>query len=281
MPPALSVRSPLKVEAAPPNALKQRVLSVLVALPLFLAALFYLPNRWWGVLMAALLLIGGDEWSRLARFSRLMHLLFLAVLAAACAILMMRPTHNGEQWIYWASLAFWCLVVPAWLRFKWRPNSAALAAAGILVLLPAWLALTRLQLPPLQLAVLLAVIWVADTAAFFVGKRYGRHKLALKISPGKTWEGVLGALVAVMLYAWAVAPILRGLDGAMMTIMGVFLAMTVLGIIGDLFESWLKRVAEVKDSGRLLPGHGGLLDRIDGITAALPFAALCYANGLS
>jgi len=261
--------------------LKQRVLTVAVALPLFLAALFYLPNQWWGVLMAVLMLAGGNEWARLARFNIFTRAVSLAFLTAGCGILTVWPSHATEQWLYYSSLMFWCVVAPCWLRFKWQAHAMVLVIAGIIVLLPTWLALMRLQQEPMLLLIVLAVIWIADTAAFFTGKLCGKHKLAAQISPGKTWEGVVGAVVAVALYAWLVSTTSLMLHNNIVTIMSVFLAMTVLSIVGDLFESWLKRTAGVKDSGNWLPGHGGVLDRIDGVTAALPFVALLYASGTS
>jgi len=263
------------------DTLKPRVLTVAVVLPLFLAALFYLPNRWWGMLMAVLLLVGGNEWSRLARFGSFARIMFLAALAAGCGALVIWPDPEGERWIYCVSLAFWGVAVPCWLRLEWRAFPSLLAVAGIIVLLPTWLALVRLQQTPQLLLILLAVVWIADTMAFFAGRRYGRRKLAAQISPGKTWEGVVGAFIAVVAYAWLAAGVSWVPGNAVTTVMGVFGLMAALSIIGDLFESWLKRVAGVKDSGRLLPGHGGVLDRIDGITAALPFAALIYVGRVS
>jgi phosphatidate cytidylyltransferase len=148
-----------------------------------------------------------------------------------------------------------------------------------LLLVPTWLALLRLQEQPWVLLAILGVVWVADSAAYFAGHQWGRRKLAPAISPGKTWEGVAGAAVAVAVYHAAVwifgfAPAAPGL--------GLFAALLVailfpLSIIGDLFESWIKRQAGVKDSGRLLPGHGGVLDRIDALTSTLPLAALAFS----
>ena len=123
---------------------------------------------------------------------------------------------------------------------------------------------------------LMAIVWVSDTAAYFCGRRWGRHKLAVSISPGKTWEGVCGALVAVAGYYWlfnaadvADHAVLQGATG-----FAGFMVLAVLGIEGDLFESWIKRTAGVKDSGTILPGHGGVLDRIDALTASMPAVAL-------
>jgi phosphatidate cytidylyltransferase len=131
------------------------------------------------------------------------------------------------------------------------------------------------------LLAMMAIVWIADTAAYFTGRRFGRRKLAPSISPGKTWEGVYGALAAVAIYALlllslaAAAGSTRPLDAIAAAIwVALTLLLTGLSIIGDLFESQLKRQRGVKDSGAILPGHGGVLDRIDALTAAMPPAAL-------
>ena len=158
-----------------------------------------------------------------------------------------------------------------------------LLAVGVLALVPAFAALIELRAghPGLLLAVL-GTAWISDSAAYLVGRRFGRRKLAPSISPGKTWEGVAGALVAVAVYAlaWVAlgAPDNRWLGGplAIPALAAVLLALAVVGIIGDLFESLIKRQAGVKDSGNLLPGHGGILDRIDAPVAMLPLAVLAF-----
>ncbi len=177
---------------------------------------------------------------------------------------------------------FWLLVVPAWLAAGWRVESKlALALAGWLVLIAAWVALVQIQArSPALLLALMGVVWIADTAAYFAGRAFGRHRLAPSISPGKTWEGVYGALAATAVYAVALlgfAPAAR--EGAISLAVAaawvaLLLALTAVSIVGDLFESLLKRQRGVKDSGRILPGHGGVLDRIDALIAALPAAAL-------
>src|SRR5262249_46458483 len=135
--------------------------------------------------------------------------------------------------------------------------------------------------PALLLAVLGAV-WISDSAAYFVGRRFGKRKLAPSISPGKTWEGVAGALVAVVLYALAWAALgkpgnrLLGGPLGVLALAAALAGLAVVGIIGDLFESLIKRQAGVKDSGTLLPGHGGILDRIDAPVAMLPLAVLAF-----
>jgi phosphatidate cytidylyltransferase len=147
------------------------------------------------------------------------------------------------------------------------------------VLVPAGLAMTVMT--PVQLLLSLALIWVADTAAYFAGRRFGRRKLAPSISPGKTWEGAWGALAAVLAYAVLCRVFnvqLSAVTGPLwMAYLAAVAALCVLSILGDLFESALKRQAGAKDSGTLLPGHGGVLDRIDSATATLPFAAGLWA----
>ena len=157
-----------------------------------------------------------------------------------------------------------------------------LAIVGWLVLIATWVAVVALQTrSPGVLLAMMAIVWIADTAAYFTGRRFGRRKLAPSISPGKTWEGVYGALAAVAIYALLLVPLAaaagftRPLDAIAAAIwVALALLLTGLSIIGDLFESQLKRQRGVKDSGAILPGHGGVLDRIDALTAAMPPAAL-------
>ncbi len=265
--------------------LKLRLLTVAIALPLFLAALFFLPNHWWSAAMLALLLIAAHEWARLSGLGRAGEAAFLTVLVVGCALLWLRPgavaARPGvapvtDQVAFALSMGFWCVIAPCWLWLKLAVrHRLVLALAGLIVLMPVWLALARLQSAPLLLLMLLGVVWVADTAAYFVGRSLGRHKLAPVISPGKTWEGVAGAFVAVAVYAVILHCFAR-VPQDLSIIMLAFFGMTALSIVGDLFESWLKRRAGVKDSGGIFPGHGGMLDRIDSVTAAVPLAALVF-----
>ena len=174
--------------------------------------------------------------------------------------------------------AFWGLIVPLWLARGMQTSSRALlSAAGLAVLVPA--ALAMVALPPWLLLAILGVVWISDTAAYFVGRRFGRHKLAPSVSPGKTIEGAAGAVLASVIYAVILAASMpaigahfKGFAWAMYAAGATVLC--VAGILGDLFESGAKRHAGVKDSGKLLPGHGGILDRIDAACAVLPVGAL-------
>jgi phosphatidate cytidylyltransferase len=169
-------------------------------------------------------------------------------------------------------------VVPAWLIASWHPNNVmVMGIVGLVVLIPTGLAMIDLrEVTPWLLLGVMSTIWMADIAAYFSGRRFGKHKLAPAISPGKTWEGVVGALVMTSIYVivilWA-----TGYLKQFLIYPGTIVAVwwwVGLAVIGDLFESAVKRQAGVKDSGALLPGHGGLLDRIDALTSTLPFAAL-------
>ncbi len=269
--------------------LKQRVLTVAVILPLFLGLMFLAPNAVWAALLAIAVAAGAFEWARLAGFSAVGRTIFTVVIAASCAILLLLSLLLSEAvfdlWFLYPlcllATLFWILPVPAALHFHWQIRQPVVGSvAGWLVLVPTWLAAVVMQREPLLLLLLLGAVWIADTAAYFTGRRFGRRKLAPRISPGKTIEGLVGAYLAVLAY---VAIVLRvhlpeaGLAAYLSLLVFGFI-LTSLSVEGDLFESWFKRQAGAKDSGDLLPGHGGILDRIDSATATLPFAVLFFAG---
>ena len=276
--------------------LRARILTALVLLSALGGALFLLPDPYWALFVLAFTLVGAAEWSRIAGYPMALSLLYVAATLAIGVGLLFVPggdfdwTARGDILPHLASLAFWVLVAPLWLAFGWRVrNRFVLALVGWVVLVPTWLALVQLRaLSPMLLLGLMAVVWIADSAAYFVGKRFGRHKLAPTISPGKTWEGIAGALAAVAVYAvlWIAAdPALlaaagHGLAALLAGILALW-CMTYFGVLGDLFESWMKRQAGLKDSGRIFPGHGGVLDRVDALTSTLPLVvlALYWLNG--
>lgn len=278
--------------------LKTRVVTALVLLAAFLAALFWLPPPAWAVFAGILVVPAAWEWGRLIRLPAGACGLYVCIVAALCAALFSlgqadapagtaaAPFGALRAAVYLGAGLFWMVVVPLWLWRSWLPQARWLGAlTGLMVLLPTWLALVELRnLGPALLLLLMSVAWISDSAAYFAGRRFGRHKLAPSISPGKTWEGVAGAVLAVSVYGaiWSFAwqahfpQALRSMPfGAFGMLLFLWL-LTAIGIYGDLFESALKRQAGVKDSGVLLPGHGGVLDRIDALTSVLPVAALAY-----
>lgn len=258
------------------EGLFRRVMTAGLLLVGFVAALFLAPAPLWAALIAGVVGIAAHEWARLAQFPAGVQVLYAVALGGMALVLPYLPgiddvmLRNG---LLVLAALFWIVVAPLWLSQRWQGRRIFLRAAlGVVILLPTWAALLYLrELGPWVLLGVLAVVWLADTAAFFAGRQFGQHKLAPRISPGKTREGVFGAMLALVLYASAVSAAVVGLRivGALLLAM----ALLYFAVIGDLFESWIKRVADRKDSGSLLPGHGGVLDRIDALTAALPIAA--------
>jgi len=262
--------------------LRARIATVAVLLPLFIGGMFFLDQIWWALLLLPLLLASGREWAALVGFGRIGNLAFCGMLALSALVLLLGHEFRWgsdplEAAIFGIAVAFWFLLAPVWLWRGWCPRDPRiLALTGWILIVPTWLALVRLQQWPWVLLAVLGVVWVADIAAYFSGHVWGRRKLAPSISPGKTWEGVAGAALGVAVYHALVWKL--GFSGISSQAAGpaalLVACLLPLSIIGDLFESWIKRQAGVKDSGKLLPGHGGVLDRIDALTATLPLAAL-------
>jgi phosphatidate cytidylyltransferase len=260
------------------NNLAQRLITAAVLIPLLVVAIFALPTVYFAALLAALTAVGAWEWARLtglpAPARAAFALLMLAVLAAAVSGAL--PI-AARQTIAAAAMIWW-LIAAAWVA-RFHGGTAAIppwqgVTAGVLVLAPPLLCLAALhgepRFGPGYVLFLLVLIWSADSGAYFAGRRFGRRKLAPRVSPGKSWEGVAGGLAAAAVAAGIGARALGLADGAWRWFLPLCLAVTAFSIIGDLLESLFKRAAGVKDSGRLLPGHGGALDRIDSLTAAAP-----------
>ncbi len=271
--------------------LSARILTALILVPLVVAGLFLLPPLGWGIVTLAAIGVAAGEWANLEGYGKQAWLLFVGGALLIGLNLLFAPWCGfARGWPDGVVLAvcgpttlFWIFVAPPWLFFNWRPASRlGMAVTGWLVLIGAWVAVVELQArSPWFVLAAMAIVWVADTAAYFAGRAFGRHRLAPAISPGKTWEGVYAALAAVAVYALALVPFARdaGVSRepsplAIVAWVAMALALTLVSVAGDLFESLLKRKAGAKDSGTLLPGHGGVLDRIDALCAAMPAAAL-------
>jgi phosphatidate cytidylyltransferase len=179
--------------------------------------------------------------------------------------------------ISWVAVLFWMLLVPFLIRYRFRTKSYIFnVLIGILIIVPAWFAMVGLQTVPYALLGVLVGVWLVDIAGYFVGRKFGKIKLLPSVSPGKTREGVVGGLVVIFVYGLGLSLIVdNGFSIAEWILFGItVIAFTVIAVIGDLFESYLKRIRGVKDSGSILPGHGGMLDRVDSMTALLPFSFL-------
>jgi phosphatidate cytidylyltransferase len=261
--------------------LKQRVLTAVALIAAFLGALFYSPDIVWLVLIAMVAGVAAREWTALVGLKGSVAWTYVVVTALASGVLGYLATSDKGCWstvvLYIAAIAFWALLVPLWFRTRWAPGPVSGALTGWLVLLPVAVAMVHFRaIDPWLLLSAMALVWIADIAAYFTVRAFGRVKLAPSISPGKTREGAYGALLGVFVCGMAffalagdAAPNLGW--GLMVILLPVF---TVLSIEGDLFESLLKRQAGVKDSGSLLPGHGGVLDRIDSLTSTMPLVGL-------
>ncbi|MBS0557341.1 MAG: CDP-archaeol synthase [Proteobacteria bacterium] len=264
--------------------MKQRVVTALLLAPLAIALILLLPTPAFAVIIAGLCLLAAWEWTRLSGLrDRRWRGVLLAVAALAFLALWHWRDHAAITAIITAG-AVWWVVALAWLGHisfaaaPTRENARLKLAAGVFVIFPAWIALMRLHGDPALghwwalFALMLG--WAADTFAYLAGMRWGRRKLAPAISPGKTWAGVYGGLAATAVVAaiggWLLD--VRGLTLCALVVLG--LLCVCFSIVGDLFESLIKRHAGVKDSGALFPGHGGVFDRLDGIFALLPLFAL-------
>ncbi|GMR14528.1 MAG: phosphatidate cytidylyltransferase [Gammaproteobacteria bacterium] len=265
--------------------LKQRVLTALLLLPLALAAIFALPTQWFMVLLAIVLLGGSREYGRLAGLSG--HaagtvMIFLQV-AIFAVLIQLRDQWDDKILVYLvASCAVWLLM---FMRLPlYRPGTpvnrayrAASSVTAIASITTSWFALSWIQSQPegsWLILLLLLIVWSADTGAYFAGRTWGRRKLVPHISPGKTIAGLFGGLATAPLVALLAADLMpvAGLEPGRLILLALITALVSAG--GDLLISLHKRISGCKDSGKLLPGHGGILDRVDSLLAAGPFFAL-------
>ena len=259
---------------------KTRLLTAAVLLGLVLALVCYGSLPWVGGVFAIVGLRAGWEWAALCPgLSGTRRAVLMVVLGLALAALWVALPAAGVAALLWAALAWWALALVLVRRFpatpRWLDSPAAQAAIIVLALAAAWLALVQLAAGGRGVLLLcLVTVWVADSVAYLVGRRVGRRKLCPRVSPGKTVEGMVGGLGGA-----ALAGLIAGLAwqlGGPRTLELIVLTTACAGVsvIGDLAESLFKRRAGVKDSSHLLPGHGGVLDRIDALLAAAPLFAL-------
>ncbi|HWD33169.1 phosphatidate cytidylyltransferase [Pseudomonas caricapapayae] len=264
--------------------LKQRIITALILLPIALGGFFLLDGGDFALFIGLVVTLGAWEWARLAGLvAQTVRVAYAAVVAGLLMLLYLMP--DLAPWVLGASVLWWG--VATWLVLTYPRTSelwssvACRLLIGLLILLPAWQGLVLLKHWPLGNWLIMAVmvlVWGADIGAYFSGRAFGKRKLAPQVSPGKSWEGVYGGLALSLVITlvvglnrgWSVAELLLGLLGAAIVVL--------VSVVGDLTESMFKRRSGIKDSSNLLPGHGGVLDRIDSLTAAIPlFAVLLWA----
>ena len=259
--------------------LRQRIITAAWLAPLMLAGLFGLSGGPFALFTAAIVLLAGWEWTNLAGIRRRDNrLMLVAVLGMAMVMLWMSGAALAA-WPLWLGALGWLLNLYWVVHYpskgeQWQSSTRRLAM-GLWVLLPAWVGFNVLRdSGAIWLLFVLLLVWGADIGAYFSGRAWGRRKLAPRVSPGKSWEGVTGGLVvtfglALIFAVWQGL----GLGGGLALVLATAVV-TLVSVLGDLVESMLKRYRDIKDSSNLLPGHGGVLDRIDSLTAAVPLFAL-------
>lgn len=267
--------------------LRLRVITALILAPLIIWSVLAFSHRALAIELGLILTVAAWEWARLSGLKNNIARIAFGGMMLVIMMLMTWLLHDSMTWLSWilyCNLLWWVIGLVLVITFKKMP--AQLPArfgsidivlnllAGIVIIGGAFVALTGLHQMPeygaLYILILLVLIWIADIAAYFSGKQFGRHKLAPYVSPGKTWEGVAGAAVAVFVAAIIIGKIRQFQLGNLILFALLVLVTIAFSILGDLTESLFKRRAGVKDSSQLLPGHGGILDRIDSLMAAAP-----------
>ncbi|MEA2118638.1 phosphatidate cytidylyltransferase [Halovibrio sp. HP20-50] len=265
--------------------LKQRIITAAWLVPLTLIGLFGLQGGAYALFTAIIVLLGTWEWTNLAGVTRTAQRAQLVAMMAALMLGMWLTNAATSVWPLWLAAVGWLVNFYWVIRYpaagqQWQATARRLLM-GLWVLLPCWVGFNVLrESGAIWLLFVLLLVWCADIGAYFVGRRWGRRKLAPQVSPGKSWEGVLGGLAATAILA-IVFTLWLPLDGlASMALILVTAVVTLASVLGDLLESMLKRYRNIKDSSQLLPGHGGILDRVDSLTAAIPLFALLYVEVL-
>jgi phosphatidate cytidylyltransferase len=266
--------------------LKQRIITALILLPIAICGFFLLEGAGFALFIGLVVSLGAWEWARLAGFNgQGARVGFAVVVALLLFLLYLTP--GLAPWVLGAAVIWWLLATFLVLTYpETAEHWASLACRlliGLLILLPAWQGLMLLKAWPSGNWLIMSVmvlVWAADIGAYFSGKAFGKRKLAVQVSPGKSWEGFYGGLAVSLAFVlvlglvrhWSFGQILVGLLGAAIVV--------AISVVGDLTESMFKRKSGIKDSSNLLPGHGGVLDRIDSLTAAVPvFAVLLWIAG--
>lgn len=269
--------------------LKQRLMTAAVLIPLFVWGVIALSTTYISILFAVLVTVGAVEWMRLMGTpATIGKYQFIALVWVLMVVAGWASQSTALFYLLLAAaVLWWCYAIRLLQRYSTHvlnaevagENSlfplAALPAIGVVLLVPTWISLVMLhQISPYWLLFLMVLVWGADSGAYFAGRAFGKRKLAPQVSPGKSWEGVAGALATTLVIALIGGVLLEVSGAALFGLVLLALVTVAFSIVGDLMESLMKRRVGVKDSGTLLPGHGGVLDRIDSLTAAGPVFTL-------
>jgi len=285
------------------SLLKQRIFTALILAPAVIGAIFYLPLAYFAAFMLAVLTIGAWEWGPLMGFadtSRRLAFVAASMLMMGGLWYLFPPLQLWSEkallqgnviailWlavVWWAISAIMTMMYPKYSKF-WSSHRSVRGLFGWLTLVPTWLAFMVLRSSEYQWNVfqgahlimfLFLMVWGADIGAYFVGKAFGKHKLMPNVSPGKTIEGYLGGVAFSAILVSIAGYVIGWQVDQYALFLTISFVITTVSVLGDLNESMFKRQAGIKDSGSILPGHGGILDRIDSLTATAPIYALCFA----
>jgi len=275
----LDEREGLGVRANKYIMLKQRVITAIILASLIINAVIFLPTIMLASVLAVIICVAAWEWAACAGFDDNVHKVAYVSVILLCLVACLKFLDN--RWIIlivYCGFMWWCVATFLVIRYqtnKYVNLSSRLLKAmiGGVILVPSWLSLILIHAKTTSASLMLflfLLIWLADSAAYFSGRKFGRKKLASNVSSGKSWEGVYGALLMSFLFGASYALY----SGMKFTYAALFLVLVLLtvgfSILGDLVESMFKRMAGIKDSSHILPGHGGMLDRIDSLTSAAP-----------
>ncbi|MCU7835861.1 MAG: phosphatidate cytidylyltransferase [gamma proteobacterium symbiont of Taylorina sp.] len=268
--------------------LKLRIMTVMVLFPFTLYSILFLSNAHFALVIGGIMLLAAYEWAGLAGFpTPLTKMAFVVIVATVIYSIWLINFLLSSDFMNLIAVFFWffsSILVFKYPKsaFFWKDKSLIIAIMGIFLFLLTWYAAISIHAiegfqfaqqtingPHIMLFCMM-LIWSADTGAYFSGRRFGNKKLAIKISPGKSWEGVYGGLILAIFIAFLSTIFYQASLQDYLNILIITIATVSFTVIGDLMESMFKRQAGVKDSGKILPGHGGILDRIDGVIAAVP-----------
>jgi len=272
--------------------LKQRIITALILAPIMIGGIFFLPLHEFMYFIGFIVAVGAWEWANLSGVSN--KAARLAYVAGVVAILFAIAQLDADQarWLLWVALAWWIF---AFVLVRNYPKGKAIWGAtvprllmGLVILLPMWEGFVEIKAYPesgMLIMYVMLLVWGADVGAYFAGRQFGKRKLAKNVSPGKSWEGVYGGLVTTALIAVASAFYLESQYALFsmdlekwITLLVITAGVVMVSVLGDLIESMVKRHRGIKDSSNLLPGHGGVMDRIDSMTAAVPVFALALSQ---